>query len=132
MQFSTAIKRFFLYDIAKGMAITLRHLVKKPVTLQYPDERWETAERFRGFLGLTRDFQTGEENCIGCLNCEKACPVDCITIVTDGKGRGMFAHEFYIDYMRCMYCGLCTESCPTTPKSIVHTNQYEIPGFFRE
>ena len=132
MQFSTAIKRFFLYDIVKGMTITLRHMFKKPVTRQYPDERWETAERFRGFLGLTRDFQTGEENCIGCLNCEKACPVDCITITTADKGRAMHAHEFYIDYMRCMYCGLCVESCPTTPKSIVHTNQYETTGYFRD
>ena len=88
--------------------------------------------RFRGFLGLTRDFKTGEENCIGCLNCEKVCPVDCITILTAGKGREMYAKEFYIDYMRCMYCGLCTEACPTTPKSIVHTHQYETIGYDRE
>ncbi len=132
MQVSAALKRFFLVDICKGLAITLRHLFKKPITLQYPTERWEPAERFRGFLGLTRDFQTGEEYCIGCLNCEKACPVDCITIVTAGKGREMYAKEFYIDYMRCMYCGLCNEACPTTPKSIVHTNQYETTGYFRD
>ena len=44
----------------------------------------------------------------------------------------MYAKEFYIDYMRCMYCGLCVESCPTTPKSIVHTNQYETTGYFRD
>ena len=119
-------------DIAKGMLITLRHLFKKPVTLQYPDERWDPPERFRGFLGLTRDFKTGEENCIGCLNCEKVCPVDCITILTAGKGREMYAKEFYIDYMRCMYCGLCQEACPTTPKSIVHTHQYETVGYDRE
>lgn len=132
MEISRALKRFFLWDIVCGMALTFRHMLRKPVTLQYPSERWEAPERFRGFLGLTRDFKTGEENCIGCLNCEKACPVDCITIVTAGKGREMYAREFYIDYMRCMYCGLCTEACPTTPKSIVHTHQYETPGFFRD
>lgn len=132
MEISRALKRFFLWDIVCGMRLTFQHMFKKPVTLQYPTERWEAPERFRGFLGLTRDFKTGEENCIGCLNCEKACPVDCITIVTAGKGRGMYAKEFYIDYMRCMYCGLCNEACPTTPKSIVHTHQYETPGFFRD
>ena len=132
MEFSNAVKRFFLVDIVKGMSITLRHLFKKPVTLQYPTERWEAPERYRGFLGLTRDFKTGEENCIGCLNCEKACPVDCITIVPEGKGREMYAKKFSIDHMRCMYCGLCVEACPTTPKSIVHTHQYETMGYFRE
>lgn len=132
MEISRTLKRFFLWDIVLGMTLTFKHMFRKPVTLQYPTERWEAPERFRGFLGLTRDFKTGEENCIGCLNCEKACPVDCIEIVTGGKGREMYAKEFYIDYMRCMYCGLCTEACPTTPKSIVHTHQYETPGFFRD
>ena len=132
MELTRTISRFFLVDIIKGLSATLRHLFKKPVTLQYPTERWTPPERYRGFLGLTRDFKTGEEYCIGCLNCEKACPVDCITIVTAGKGREMYAAEFYIDYMRCMYCGLCSEACPTTPKSIVHTHQYEAPGYFRD
>ena len=40
--------------------------------------------------------------------------------------------RFDIDMALCMYCGLCVESCPTTPKSIVHTNQYETTGYFRE
>jgi len=31
-----------------------------------------------------------------------------------------------------MYCGLCQEACPTTPKSIVHTHQYETVGYQRE
>ncbi len=44
----------------------------------------------------------------------------------------MYAKEFYIDYMRCMYCGLCVEACPTTPKSIVHTHQYETVGYDRD
>lgn len=126
------LKQVFLADILKGMSRTFVHLFRRPVTLQYPTERWTPPERYRGFLGLTRDFKTGEENCIGCLNCEKACPVDCIEIVVEGKGREMYAKEFYIDYMRCMFCGLCMEACPTKPKSIVHTHQYETPGYDRQ
>ena len=28
-----------LWSVAKGMRVTIRHIYKKPLTLQYPDER---------------------------------------------------------------------------------------------
>ena len=38
--------------IINGMAITLKHMFMKPVTLQYPTERPKVSERFRGLHGL--------------------------------------------------------------------------------
>ena len=33
-------------SIAIGMSITFRHLGKKPVTQQFPDERWALPDRY--------------------------------------------------------------------------------------
>ena len=34
--------------IAKGMALTLKHLFRKKVTTQYPEQKLETSRRIRG------------------------------------------------------------------------------------
>jgi NADH-quinone oxidoreductase subunit I len=107
------------------MATTLKHLFKKPITVQYPRERVELPEGSRGVLALTKD-EKGEANCIACLMCEIACPTECITIQPIGKGKQRKAKEFLIDFTRCMFCGLCVEACPTDPKSIIHTSHYEL------
>ena len=55
--------------IAKGMMVTLRNLVRKPVTVQYPEQRVAQHHRFRG-----EDFVWYEERCTGCASCAKFCP----------------------------------------------------------
>ena len=122
---SRILNFIFLGDIRRGMATTLKHLFKKPVTLQYPSQRATLPAGSRGILALTKD-ENGEANCIGCLMCEIACPTECITIQPIGKGKQRRAKEFLIDFTRCMWCGLCVEACPTDPKSIIHTNLYEM------
>ncbi len=115
----------FLRDVQRGMATTLKHFFKKPITVQYPRERVKLPEGSRGVLALTKD-ENGEANCIACLMCEIACPTECITIQPVGKGKQRKAKEFLIDFTRCMFCGLCVEACPTDPLSIVHTPHYEL------
>ena len=68
-------------SIFKGMGITFRHLGKKPVTQQFPGERWALPNRFRGFV------HNDIPRCTACLLCAKACPVDCIYIELEGKGK---------------------------------------------
>ncbi|MGA7105957.1 MAG: NADH-quinone oxidoreductase subunit I [Candidatus Deferrimicrobiaceae bacterium] len=105
---------------AKGMRITARYGVdpRETITLQYPEERWEPSERFRGFL------HNDIKKCTSCSMCVKVCPVDCIALeAVRGADKKMVLVSYEIDIGRCMYCGLCVEVCP--PKSLRHTSGYE-------
>lgn len=111
---------------AKGMRITARYGVdpKEEVTLQYPEERWEVPDRFRGFL--FNDIKT----CTSCTMCVKACPIDCISLeAVRGADKKMVLCSYDINIGRCMYCGLCVEVCP--PKSLKHTGGYEMASVER-
>lgn len=101
----------------KGMRITSKHLAKKPVTLQYPDERWVLPERFKGFI------VNDTWRCDACLRCAKVCPVDCIYIETVGKAKDRFMYRYAIDYNKCIWCGLCTVECPT--EACQHSLDYD-------
>ena len=71
--------------------LTINHLfrAKKGIaTLQYPEERWPRPERTIGFdhgsYNVIRSrLHVDIDDCIGCLKCERACPVDCIKIETE-------------------------------------------------
>jgi len=104
--------KFFMTDIMKGSETTLRHMFKKPITLEYPKERYKTPERFRGILELRVD-EEGNEICNGCSLCMRICPVDCIYIEREGKGKEQKAKVFDLDLSRCMFCNLCVEACPS-------------------
>ncbi|MDQ1340686.1 MAG: pyruvate ferredoxin oxidoreductase delta subunit [Campylobacterota bacterium] len=51
------------------------------------------------------------EHCINCQFCWIFCP-DTSIISKDEK----FSH---VDYMHCKGCGICSDVCPTNPKSLV-------------
>ncbi len=98
--------------ILEAMRVTLRTMLSKAVTVQYPEERIELPERTRGVIALL------EENCTVCMLCAKECPCWCIYIeghkVTQpGKRKPVNELDrFAIDYGLCMYCGICVEVCP--------------------
>lgn len=94
--------------IAKGMALTLKHLLRKPITVQYPEERPRIAPRFRGY-----EFTWYVDRCTVCATCAKACPHGVIRIVSAPTGNGRYRAEvFEIDTALCLFCGLCAEACP--------------------
>jgi NADH-quinone oxidoreductase chain I len=111
---------------AKGMRITARYGVdpKEEVTLQYPEERWEIPEGYRGFL------HNDVKKCTACTMCVKVCPIDCISLESvRGADKRMVLASYDINIGRCMYCGLCVEVCP--PKSLKHTSGYEMASVAR-
>src|ERR1700720_3711249 len=118
-------------SIFEGMAVTASHFMRKPYTVQYPDRMPVRVQdtlpfRYRGILEVDLEI------CTGCLACERACPIDCIVIVVDKdpQTRQMLLSQFDIDIAKCMYCGLCSEPCPTG--SIHHTTEFEGADFSLE
>ncbi len=63
--------------IAKGMATTFRNFFAPKVTRQYPEERPEIPDRWRGRLDLIYD-PFGEHKCEVCFQCAQVCPVEAI------------------------------------------------------
>ena len=106
------VQTWMLWDIIKGLALTLRYFFKRKVTLQYPLEKSPVSPRLRGEHALRR-YEDGEERCIACKLCEAVCPAQAITIDSaphrDGTRRTL---RYDIDMTKCIYCGLCQEACP--------------------
>jgi NADH-quinone oxidoreductase subunit I len=102
-----------LKEMITGMSVTLRQMFRKPVTIQYPEQKPEVPFRYRGRIVLTRD-PSGEERCVACHLCSAVCPVDCITIQPAEREDGRrYPSAFRINFTRCIFCGLCAEACPT-------------------
>ena len=128
-------EKFLLLDLFEGLRTTWRELWKKKVTIEYPEQRMEPSDRFRGM------FRFSYDRCIACKLCAMACPIDIIYIdvhdetqEVDGKKKKVkVLDRFDIDVKRCMFCALCEEACPTTPKSIwLTTKTYELTAYNRE
>lgn len=126
-----------LITIIIGMRVTFRHLFIPAVTIQYPTVRPELPQRERNRLYVNMD------DCIGCDQCARACPVSCIEIETvksvpgddlgttsNGKKKALWVTKFNIDIAKCCFCQLCVFPCPT--ECIYMTDVYEFSEFERE
>ena len=144
-----------------GMTLTLKHMNQKKklvATMQYPHEKWPIPERDIGFdhdeYNVIRSrLHVDIDDCIGCLMCERACPVDCIKIDTIkppkdseydcgktafGTQKKMIVPRFTIDMSECMYCNLCVYPCPEEciymvggPNNKKHEIDYEFSKYDR-
>lgn len=97
-----------------GMGITGKHLVRKPVTLQYPHEKPDVS-KWGGPIELVRFPETGTHDCIACNACTRICPSDCINVegIRPEGVKKMRATKFLLDFSTCSLCGLCIDVCPT-------------------
>ena len=117
------IQSFTLFEMFKGMSLTLRYLFARKVTVQYPEEKTPMSTRFRGLHALRR-YANGEERCIACKLCEAVCPALAITIDSEVREDGSRRTTRYdIDLFKCIFCGFCEEACPVD--SIVETSVFE-------
>lgn len=122
----------FLPAILKGLALTFKHMFKKKVTVQYPEEKRTLPAGARGIHRLNRDDQ-GRVKCVACFMCETACPAHCIHIVGEESpwpDREKSPKTFVIDELRCIYCGMCEEACPVDAVEL--TSSFELASFSRE
>jgi NADH-quinone oxidoreductase subunit I len=125
-----------IWTVLVGMKITFKHLFTPSVTIQYPDVKVALPDRVRNRLYVNMD------DCIGCDQCARACPVECIEIETvkslpsedlgktsNGKKKALWVTTFNIDIAKCCYCQLCVFPCPT--ECIYMTDSYEFSEYDR-
>lgn len=125
-----------LIALGKGLSITFKNYLEKPVTKQYPEEKRKVPDRTRGRHVLHR-YEDGLERCVGCLLCQGTCPAGAIYIEAEeneadapvSKGE-RHAKIFDVDLLRCIYCGHCEMACPTN--AITLENNTALAGFTRE
>lgn len=105
--------------IMKALATSFATMIRKPVTIQYPKVHREVPQRDRAFPILLWDHEHDEPFCTGCHACERACPVECMTVIMKDNPkfaageskRRKIVDAFLIDYGRCMRCNVCVEVC---------------------
>jgi NADH-quinone oxidoreductase subunit I len=118
--------------IATGLATTVKHMFRRRVTEQYPEQQPDLPANYRGVHRLNRDEQ-GRVKCVACYMCATACPAHCIDIVAAASpwsDREKYPELFAIDELRCIYCGMCEEACPVD--AIELTSLYDLTGLSRE
>jgi NADH-quinone oxidoreductase subunit I len=122
-------ERLYIIEVVKGIVITFSRMVRNlvmfvlgyekkmigvPAVIQYPDERRDYPERFRGRHRLTLK-QNGDIKCTACFLCATACPAKCIHIEAaehSDPNVEKFPRRYEIDTLLCIYCGYCVEACP--------------------
>jgi NADH-quinone oxidoreductase subunit I len=109
---------------AKGLKVTWKHFLSHPYTIQYPEEQPYFSPHERGL----HEFEP--EKCIICELCAKACPVDCIYIEQEGRGKNAVLTRYAIDYSKCLFCSLCIDPCPV---DCIHMGQqFDLAAFERQ
>ena len=99
-----------------GFATTLKHIFKRPITVNYPEQKVPVFPKYRGKQVLMRD-ENGLEKCVACGLCAVACPADAIYLeAAENDGS--------VQKTRCIFCGYCEEACPVS--AIFMGKDYEL------
>jgi NADH-quinone oxidoreductase subunit I len=118
------LNKLYLIEVIRGLFITMKNfLFHKKITLQFPEQRRNYSERYRGqhYIKAVNNV----ENCTACMLCPTVCPAQCIHIVAEeGADKEKFPVKFEIDSLRCCFCGMCEEACPKD--AIKLSNIYEM------
>ena len=117
-----------------GLATTFKHMFKKKVAVNYPDEKIPMFPKYRGKQVLMRD-ENGLEKCVACGLCAVACPADAIYLeAAENDGTVMagprYASVYQIHKTRCIFCGYCEEACPVS--AIFMGKDYELAVYSKD
>ena len=102
-----------IWALIDGHITVFKHLFKKSVTVQYPEQKRELNKQFRG--------KPMVRGCIGCGVCQKVCPSGAIKITKDESGK---VCSYVFDLKKCIFCGNCKYYCPIS--AIKMTKDFEL------
>jgi NADH-quinone oxidoreductase subunit I len=122
----TFLESIYLWNIMKGMGITISHLFKKKPTINFPEQTRSFSKVFRGLHVLNRDAE-GRENCTACGLCAVACPAEAITMEAAERLPGeedlyreeKYAAKYEINMLRCIFA-VCVKRLVQKMRFIYH------------
>ena len=130
-------EKTYLPQILGGLWVTLKHIPRRKITLQYPEEKPTLPEHYRGVPTLVRAKSDEHVKCVSCQLCEFVCPPKAIRITPGFRPEEALdsniekePKEFDIDMLRCIYCGYCEEVCPE--EAIFLKKDFSAVGYTRE
>jgi len=118
------LQKTYIFEIVKGMVLTLKHFFRPKFTRQYPEERWNPPPSFRGRPVLVEEH--GVERCVACGLCARVCPALAIDVQASETEleKERYPVRFEINMLRCIFCGFCEEACPE--EAIIMSDEYEL------
>jgi NADH-quinone oxidoreductase subunit I len=110
--------------LLNGMRISMRNLLRGPMTVKYPYEKLELPERARWAV-RPKYFDDGSPKCTACLTCVRVCPDNILSLdVETREDKSKYIERFDYELGACMMCGLCVEACPFD--AITMSHEYEL------
>lgn len=116
-----------IISLCEGLSVTLKHVFRKPITLQYPEQKPDLSLRYRGRLTMPVDPEKNDVRCTACMICARVCPNHSIMeiekVFEDGKPKPKVKKYIY-NLGTCMFCNLCVEACPFA--AIIMSDEYGV------
>ncbi|MCL4079291.1 NADH-quinone oxidoreductase subunit I [Coriobacteriia bacterium Es71-Z0120] len=110
--------------LINGLRITMRNMLRGPITVKYPHEKVELPERARWAVA-PRWFEDGSPRCTACMTCVRTCPDHILSLdVETREDKSKHIVRFDYELGACMMCGLCVEACPFDAIEMSH--EYEL------
>jgi NADH-quinone oxidoreductase subunit I len=118
------LQKTYVPEILKGMTLTAKQMFRPKFTREYPEERFNPQQSYRGRPVLVE--QNGHERCVACGLCARVCPALAIEVqaAETELEKERYPERFEINMLRCIFCGFCEEACPE--EAIVMSDEYEL------